>query len=214
MITAEVSFHFKARYCKLGELNANTKEIWFVLHGYGQLAAYFVQKFKLLTDHHICVIAPEGLSHFYKEGFTGRVGATWMTKENRLMDIDNYIAYLNTVYHIETQQAPNLPVTMLGFSQGAATVSRWIAEGNVAFERLILWAGLLPPDMDIEKGHSVLRNKQVDFVYGKSDPLLSDARFEEMNQLAQKLNIQPQVITFDGDHSIDQPTLKKLITPA
>ena len=37
-----IDFQFKARYYKLGELNANTKQVWWVLHGYGQLAQFFV----------------------------------------------------------------------------------------------------------------------------------------------------------------------------
>ena len=36
-------------------------------------------------------MAPEGLSRFYLEGFSGKVGATWMTREDRLNDIDNYL---------------------------------------------------------------------------------------------------------------------------
>jgi len=30
-----------ARYYQLGELSSATKQIWFVCHGYGQLAEYF-----------------------------------------------------------------------------------------------------------------------------------------------------------------------------
>src|SRR5689334_7771778 len=100
----EITFNFKARYYKLGEINSSTKAIWFVLHGYGQLAQYFLRKFRILEKYNICVIAPEGLSRFYLENITSpsgrnsdRVGATWMTKENRLMDIEHYIQYLNTI---------------------------------------------------------------------------------------------------------------------
>ena len=31
-----------ARYFTLGELNEHTEQIWFVCHGYGQLAEYFM----------------------------------------------------------------------------------------------------------------------------------------------------------------------------
>src|SRR5690242_15478023 len=101
MSSNTLSFPFSARYFKLGEINEHTTEVWFVLHGQGQLAEFFIQKFKMLEDQNICVIAPEGLSRYYLEGYTGRVGATWMTKENRLMDINNYIQYLNAVYQTE-----------------------------------------------------------------------------------------------------------------
>ena len=37
-----------AKYFTLGELNENTETVWFVIHGYGQLAEYFIKKFKVL----------------------------------------------------------------------------------------------------------------------------------------------------------------------
>jgi hypothetical protein len=67
MEESDISFQFRARYYKLGEINAATRQIWFVLHGYGQLAQFFIKKFNTLTDHNVCVIAPEGLSRFYLE---------------------------------------------------------------------------------------------------------------------------------------------------
>src|SRR5687767_5276492 len=139
-----VSFNFQARYFKVGEINEHTKAVWFVLHGYGQLAQYFLTKFNALTTQGVCVIAPEGLSRFYLEDVntrnqTGnnRVGATWMTRENRLMDIENYITFLDTVYQAEVGNRL-IPVTILGFSQGAATASRWAVQNNIKYERLIL----------------------------------------------------------------------------
>ena len=37
------------------------------MHGYGQLAEYFIRKFNVLEEQNICVIAPEGFSRFYLE---------------------------------------------------------------------------------------------------------------------------------------------------
>ena len=56
-----------ARYQQLGELSAATRRVWFVSHGYGQLAAYFMRHFAFLAeaDPSTVVIAPEGLSRFY-----------------------------------------------------------------------------------------------------------------------------------------------------
>lgn len=192
--------------------------VWFVLHGYGQLAPYFIPKFKSLTEHNICVLAPEGLSHYYledastrnKTGST-RVGASWMTRENRLMDIDNYLAYLNSVYLREIDADKNLAITLLGFSQGAATASRWILNNSTCFKRLILWAGIFPDDMNFEKGKSVLKEKEVMLVYGKHDPFLNQSRINEMKSLSEKLEITPTQLVFEGVHEIHEPTLFQLI---
>lgn len=213
----DISFQYKARYYKSGEINSKTKQIWFVLHGYGQLARFFLKKFSVLSDHNICVIAPEGLSKFYIENFepgigrqNDKVGATWMTKENRLSDIDNYIQYLNSIYDHEVQDR-KLPVTVLGFSQGSATASRWVLNGHIKFERLILWAGLFPTDMNFENGKDILKGKKVLLIYGNKDPFLSDGSFAEMNLTSDKLSTPIDKIVFDGEHEIDQSTLLKLI---
>lgn len=215
-LTAE--FNFKGRYFKLGEINDQTKAVWFVVHGYGQLAQYFLLKFKSLIAHNICVIAPEGLSHYYLEDASSRsktgstrVGASWMTRENRLADIENYLTYLNRIFEREIGNNKNLDVTILGFSQGAATASRWALSDSIYFRRLILWAGILPPDMDFEKGKQLLKEKEVKVVYGKNDPYLNESRFGEMQALSEKLAINPKPLVFDGGHEIHEATLLSLI---
>lgn len=212
-----VSFNFKARYFKLGEVNAQTKAVWFVLHGYGHLAQYFIAKFKSLEAHRVCVIAPEGLSRFYLEDVntrnqTGnnRVGATWMTRENRLMDIENYLTFLSTVYHAEVGNH-SIPVTILGFSQGAATASRWAVQNKINYERLILWSGIFPDDMDFEKSKEVLKAKQVHQVYGNKDPFLNDARIGEMKGLAEKLGVTTPPVVFEGGHEFHDQTLLSFV---
>ena len=214
----ELYFNYKARYYTQGELTTTTKKIWFVLHGYGQLAKFFISKFKVLSEAGVLVIAPEGLSKFYLEDVTSRartgnnrVGATWMTRENRLTDIDNYITYLNTIYQKEVPYNFEGEVTILGFSQGAATATRWSIEGNPVYNELILWAGILPPDMDFEKAHEKLKNKKIIEIFGKTDPYLTDERLKEVTSLNARLNINPTRIEFDGGHEINQEVLIGLI---
>jgi len=214
----EITFNIKARYYTLGEINPATTKIWFVLHGYGQLSKYFLNKFKTLADAGVYVIAPEGLSKFYLEDVTTRtstgnqrVGATWMTRENRLTDIENYINYLSRVYKREVPTDFRGEITLLGFSQGAATATRWAIDGNHVFHQLILWAGILPPDMDFEKAHEILKDKKVVEVFGKQDPYLTDERLKEATTLNARLNIQPEMIEFEGGHEINHQVLMNLI---
>jgi predicted esterase len=213
-----VAFQFEARFATLGTLTPKTKSIWFVIHGYGQLAQYFIRKFAPLESEDIFVVAPEGLSRFYLEDLTSRVqtgnnrvGASWMTKENRQMDVDNYIRYLDTVFHKIVDAEKNIPVTVLGFSQGAATASRWVTHGGIHFQRLILWAGVFPPDMDFVHAREQLHAKETHLVYGNADPFLNDTRFAEMKTVAEKLKIEPVITTFEGGHDIDPVALKKFI---
>jgi predicted esterase len=131
-----------------------------------------------------------------------------MTKENRIMDIENYVEYLNILYHREVGSTNTIPVTILGFSQGCATASRWVTDGKIKFQRLILWAGVFPPDMNFEKSHT-LKGKETFLVYGKSDPFINDSRFAEMKSISSTLGIEPALVEFEGRHDIDSKTLLK-----
>lgn len=210
MLAKELSINYNARYYQLGELTSSTNQLWFVIHGYGQLARYFIQKFNILDNGDHCVIAPEGLSKFYLEGYSGRVGATWMTKEDRLTDIENYVNYLNTLYHSLKNSQTNLRVNVVGFSQGAATASRWVAQSSVSIDRLILWAGIFPPDMDVVDAGRRFSNMEVINVYGEKDPFLDNNKFKEQFKIIKSLGITSPTITFDGVHDIDSDTLLAL----
>src|SRR5437868_14633480 len=138
-----------ARYFTLGESLRGVAEVWFVCHGYGQLAARFLEKLRVLDDGRRHLVAPEGLSRFYltESPTERRVGASWMTREDRLHEIDDYVRYLDAV-HADLQR-PNARITALGFSQGSATVCRWAALGTARIDRVIVWGGEVPPDLDL-----------------------------------------------------------------
>lgn len=211
MQAKDLSINYNAQYYQLGELTSSTNQLWFVIHGYGQLARYFIRKFNVLDNGEHCIIAPEGLSKFYLEGYSGRVGATWMTKEDRMTDIENYVNYLDTLYRSLKNSQTNLRVNVVGFSQGAATASRWVAQSSVSIDRLILWAGIFPPDMDVVDAGKRFSNMEVINVYGKKDPFLDDIKFKEQSKIVQSLGITAPTITYDGVHDIDRATLLALV---
>jgi hypothetical protein len=80
-----------ARYFISGEPSESIEQVWFVCHGYAQLANYFIRNFEILNDGKNLIIAPEGLNRFYWKGFSDRVVASWMTKEDREDDIKDYL---------------------------------------------------------------------------------------------------------------------------
>ena len=74
-----------------------------------------------------------------------------MTTEDRLNDIEDYIQFLDTLYEEVKQslQNPNVKIHVLGFSQGAATATRWVGNNVSGMDSLILWSGMFPPDLDL-----------------------------------------------------------------
>src|SRR2546425_7671757 len=134
-----------ARYFTLGELGPGTRDVWFVCHGYGQLAGRFLRQFEPLMDGTRFVVAPEGLSRFYLESGRGRnekVGASWMTREDRLSEIADYVRYLDALQAeiLRDVDPGTVGGHLLGFSQGTATESRWTALGGLRAERMLFWS--------------------------------------------------------------------------
>ncbi len=210
----EVNLHFdyKARYCQIGEINEKTEAVWFVCHGYAQLATFFIKKFEGLDLNKNCIIAPEGLSRFYLRGFVGRVGATWMTKEDRLNDIENYVNYLDAVYKhvLYDKDLTNLKIIFFGFSQGVATICRWATQSTLNFDKLILWAGIIPPDMNHNQVAKRLSSKPIFVVYGDNDPYIKEPEKLEQQRLIEEYDLAPKTIIFNGEHDIHEDTLINL----
>ena len=201
-----------ARYYQLGELTPATREVWLVLHGYGQLAAYFLRHFAPLTaaDPGLVVLAPEGLSRFYLSGNGGRVGASWMTREARLSEIADQAAYLNQLAIPLLAAAPQAEITVLGFSQGAATASRWLPLAPFRPARLVLWAGAFPEDMDPQTANTLLAGLNLTLVVGEQDEYVSAEEVRAQLAFLRRLGAAPALIQFDGRHTLDAAVLKQL----
>lgn len=213
-----IRFSFRARYVQSGPVSEKTSEIWFVLHGYGQLATFFSKKFNAVAARNCVIIAPEGLSRFYLEdvqqraqGKPSRIGASWMTREDRQTDIENYLSYLNSVYREVVPAAFKGKISVLGFSQGAATATRWVMSEVIDFHRLILWAGVFPDDLDFEAARAVLATKKTVMVRGTEDPFITDERLAESSRFIDRLKLTPQLITFPGGHEIQEAALLSLL---
>lgn len=207
-----VSFQSKGRYSILGKLNKNTNSILFVFHGQGQLAKFFIRKFEALQKHEITVIAPEGLHYYYLEGFKGRVGASWMTSENRTEAIENYLNYLNALYRkVEELVSSRVKYSVLGFSQGSATASRWAEQNTFSLDQFILWGGALPPDLNKKLISNRLQNNQLLQVFGNNDPYINSENIEEIKKLTSKYGISSEYKLYEGGHDIDPKVLLEVI---
>ena len=197
-----------ARYWTLGD-SAKAQEVWFVLHGYKQLARRFLKRFESIAEDGRLIVAPEALSRFYAStepgghGSDAVVGASWMTREDRLTEIGDYVAYLDGVAML----MPEVPVTVLGYSQGTATAARWVTQGRVSARRLVLWAGYVPPDLDFARAAEVFSRVELVLVRGDADPLLSaDLAAQERVEL-DGAGIKYRNVTYRGGHDVEPKAL-------
>lgn len=194
-----------------GEVNPNLKMVWLVAHGYGHLASYFINKLKPILNEENLVIVPEGLHRYYLNGVSGRVGASWMTKEEREHDIADYCSYLDDVYtrFISTLDG-SVVVNALGFSQGGATICRWAASTKFKIDNLIVWGSVIPPDMNWEVYLSNISVKNWIYVAGDNDEFLNTEQQKTQLELLKKYNITAETVFYNGGHDILEEPLRLL----
>lgn len=197
-----------ARYYTLGTLNDDTKEVWFIIHGYAQLAKDILQKFEGLNNEDIFFIAPEGLNKFYSRGFAGNPVASWMSSEDRTNEIKDYCNYLNQLYlSLELDKKPKVRINVLGFSQGVTTASRWIESNDFAFHHFVLYAGDIAKEFQEELPNKLACIPST-IVRGKNDSLIKEERIK--NLLALYKNTAHQYLEFEGGHEVT-PEMTQMI---
>lgn len=219
--TGAIEHHLKvertARYWTLGTPES-AEEVWLVLHGYKQLARRFIRRFKPIDNGLRLIVAPEALSRFYvsqeqgRHGVASVVGATWMTREDRLNEIRDYVEYLDQLVVRIEGETGKVPLTVVGFSQGVATAARWAISGSRAPSRLILWGDFSPPDIDLKLARQRLESVELIMVRGTEDRALSSQLKQEEDERLSEGGIDYRTISYPGGHDIDEQTLLTLAT--
>lgn len=220
--THHVKVNKTARYSMLGPGPGDGLGILFALHGYGQLAPYFIQKFAAIAESGWTVVAPEGGHRFYLKGTEGRVGASWMTREDRLTDIADLVSMLDEVHrdvlsliaeNATDEPKPVCPLVLLGFSQGVPAALRWAAMGHCSFDRIIGHSGVFPSD--IPEGRDPKGGwPKVDLLIGDADPYITSRVGDFQVDLTDRSGIAHTVHTFKGGHDIDVHSVMALLEKA
>jgi predicted esterase len=193
------------RYFTHGD-KMKSKKLLIVMHGYGHLAEYFLRKFHSSPSSYF-IVAPEGPHRFYKQGYSGRVGASWMTKEAREDDIKDNLNWLNALLHKVKSEKSYEEVSLLGFSQGGATAARWYYDEPNKFDKLILWSSVFPPD--ITKPNLKMSNTNL-YVVGSKDEFINEKMRKKEIEFYQNIGFKTHV--YNGNHDIDSSMLSEILS--
>ena len=212
MFKRKIVVNKKARYYQIGDANKNVSTLWVVLHGYAMLSEFFIKKFKKLDDGNTLIIAPEGLNRFYIGESFQRVGASWMTKEERESDIEENINYLNALIENVFKEIghENVQLNVLGFSQGGATACRWVFNSKIKVDNLILWAGDIPKDTLTQENKAKWKTIKTHLVMGKKDHLIPEEMKAMFVNLVSQYELDYKLTQYDGDHRIYPDVLVRL----
>jgi predicted esterase len=202
------------RYYILGRPDRGAENICFALHGYGFLASDFADYFAAAVKDTTTVIVPEALNKFYVKGFQGKVGASWMTRNDRENEIKDYLNFLNNVYNQEIPKIfrPDLKISILGFSQGTATAARWIMQNKFKADKLILWGGGLPGDIDIKKARITFATTSLIIVVGENDEFVTVDKLSGEIEFLDENKIHYTLKRYPGRHEPDKELLAELLS--
>jgi len=200
-----------ARFYRLGEATHDVRTCWLALHGYGQLAARFIRRFDAVLDGQTVVVAPEALSVFYTDAGGSQTGATWMTREHRLDDISDNLVYLDFVKERAFNLLhPECQIIALAFSQGCATLMRWILHARPPLKALVLYAGNIPDDLPYAAHREYLRSFPTYVTYGSTDQYLQSDRLPHFKEILEYSGLDIHYHVFEGGHTVNREVLAHL----
>lgn len=211
VLKKNISFQYQAQYSVSHEPTFQEKEIWLILHGYGQLAEFFLKKFQEYDSSDRLFIAPEGSNYAYLTGFSGRVGANWMTKYERETAIQNNHRLLDQLMEELLAQYEERPkINVLGFSQGAATATRWGSQWAGKVGQVVLCSGGFAQDMILDEAKEKFADTKFTLVLGDKDDFITSESIEIQEKLIENLGKKARKLIFSGGHEIDIEMLSKI----
>jgi predicted esterase len=173
-------------------------------HGYSEGAERMLEELRRVRgDRRWLLVSIQALSRFYSRAST--VVASWMTREDRELAIEDNILYVRSVIAAVRRDHPVTDgLVYAGFSQGAAMAYRAAAfvagDGDPRPIGAIVLAGDIPPDV-------VPRLRQLPPIVlgrGRADQLYPEAMAAKDLERFAAAGVKPEVHLFDGAHEWGQ----------
>lgn len=201
-----------SRYYTLGKPGESLTNIWFVFHGYGQLSKEFLELFKGIANDKILLVAPEAMNKFYLKGFTGKIGATWMTKEDRENEINDYVTMIDKIYQkiLESLELSRIKITVFGFSQGGHTAVRWLSKKQPSVNNLILWGSGIPRDVNYKSMFNYWNGINIKILFGNNDQFISKEKLDDELTYINTQKINYELVKYSGIHKVDPVNLQNI----
>lgn len=206
-----ITYKTSNSYSTLNKLTKRTKNVWFVFHGIGYLSRYFLKYFDTLDAKENFVIAPQAPSKYYLNNAYKHVGASWLTKDDTQVSMDNVLNYLDVVYGNEVVPK-DCNLIILGFSQGVSVAMRWVAKRKIHCQQLVLYAGGIPSELTHEDFEFLLSTTKIRIVVGDSDEYLNEERMKiEKLKIETLFHGRAELISYKGKHEVNKELIKNLI---
>ncbi len=167
-------------------------------HGYAERGEEVCTLLAAHLPPDIHLLCPEGQARFYKRGLGGSVGSSWMTKDDRLLDIANIQRYIDAVLG---GAGGTEKIKVSAFSQGVPVAIRWLAQYRLKPQALYLAAARLPEQPYLDTLATLMDG--VHFVTPKADELISAEDYEKEAARLIEAGISTQRILPHTPHIFD-----------
>jgi predicted esterase len=167
-------------------------------HGYGETAELELNRLRSVSgSDRWSVLAIQGLHRFYRRS-NDEVVASWMTRQNRELAIQDNCSYVARVVDTVTKQyGASGPLVLSGFSQGVPMAFRAAATIGGRVSGVMALGGDVPPEIE----PSVLgRIPAVLIGSGSKDEWYTSAKVAADELRLRSAGVNLQVCSFDGGH--------------
>jgi len=205
----EISYNITNTYSTLNTLTEKTKHVWFACHGIDYLSRYFLKYFKELNPEENYIIAPQASSKHYLGSAYKHVGASWLTKENTELEIENNMRYFDAVFRVENIPK-NINLIVLGYSQGVSIAMRYVAKRQLQCSQLVLLSGGIPNELVADNFKFL--NAKVSVAYGNNDEFINEERLkQEKHKIEVIFGNNANIITFEGKHEVKKEIINSFV---
>jgi predicted esterase len=167
-------------------------------HGYAEDARAGLERLRAIPGAESWrLVSIQGLHRFYQRR-TNEVVASWMTRQDRDLAVEDNLAYVTRVIDAVAREWVCEPtVVFAGFSQGVAMAFRAGVHGADLVAGIIAVGGDVPPEID----RSILaRVRAVLLCRGRHDKWYSAEVFAKDQQRLDEAGVRTSVLEFPGGH--------------
>lgn len=167
-------------------------------HGYAEDAEAQMERLRAIPgSEQWLLLSIQALNRFYDRR-TGRVVASWMTRQNRELAIGDNTTYIrSTIDEISAEWAVETKVVFAGFSQGVGMAFRAATSSVVPVAGVIAAGGDIPPEISsdgLKKIDSVL------IARGTTDTLYPADQFARDEERLRAAPVPTRAFSFTGAH--------------
>jgi predicted esterase len=187
-----------ARYYSLGEPGPAIRHVWFCLHSHNESVADFAIQLRPLDTPERLLVLPEGLARYDHPDADSTTAsnplAAWFAIDATTYDLPDVAHYLETLaQQILATCPPGTPVTVLGHGHGALAACQWLANSELLYDRLVLYAAVFPPEINRHALLAGLPKRPVVVVATTADVYTSEAAGEGLVQDLHNAGLEAQL---------------------